>query len=290
MQYLRALCPKLPRPPEPPVFDNATCGLAPLASCCTSPTSQHVSLPSAEQLISIRGQVFVFLFLRQMSGRLALIFLAVKMVVFHIIVMSSVSTSLSAMMPVPSALHWNPKMVTKIPVNDGGHLIVLISVVDRCQSTTACYNVVDCFQAYTAHPASRTDIVMQNLALIVPSLKSLVFSSNNQSLSYYVVLNQISLVCRVYYKYRKQTLLQKYLDHHGCLERRHDFTKDPSRSQKHCIIMRALCLTLPTLLNNQCSTLPHAAYLYPQVAVFVKFLACFLAMLPLASEPDRFCT
>ena len=49
-------------------------------------------LPSAGQLISIRRQVFVFLFLRQMSGRLALIFLAVGMVVSHIIVMSSVST------------------------------------------------------------------------------------------------------------------------------------------------------------------------------------------------------
>ncbi|XP_062508363.1 dynein regulatory complex subunit 3-like isoform X2 [Corticium candelabrum] len=48
--------------------------------------------------------------------------------------------------------------------------------------------------------------------------------------------NKISLVCKVYYKYRKQTLLQKYLDHHGCLERRHDFTKDPSRSQKHCFL------------------------------------------------------
>ena len=48
-------------------------------------------LPSAGQLISIRRQVFVFLFLRQMSGRLALMFLAVGMVVFHIIVMSSVS-------------------------------------------------------------------------------------------------------------------------------------------------------------------------------------------------------
>ena len=32
MQYLRALCPKLPRPPKPPVFDNASCGLSPLAS------------------------------------------------------------------------------------------------------------------------------------------------------------------------------------------------------------------------------------------------------------------
>ena len=64
------------------------------------------------------------------------------------------------MMPVPSALHWNPKMATNIPVNDGGHLIVSISVVHWCQSTTACHNVVDCFQAYTAHSASRTDIAM----------------------------------------------------------------------------------------------------------------------------------
>ena len=64
------------------------------------------------------------------------------------------------MMPVPSALHWNPKMATNFPVNDGGYLIVSISVVRRCQSTTACHNVVDCFQAYTAHAASRTDITM----------------------------------------------------------------------------------------------------------------------------------
>ena len=63
-------------------------------------------------------------------------------------------------MLVPSALHWNPKMATNIPVNDGGHLIVSISVVHWCQSNTACHNVVDCFQAYTAHVASRTDIMM----------------------------------------------------------------------------------------------------------------------------------
>ena len=64
------------------------------------------------------------------------------------------------MMPVPSALHWNPKMATNIPVNDGGHQIVSISVVYWCQSTTACHNVVDCFQAYTAHAESRTDITI----------------------------------------------------------------------------------------------------------------------------------
>ena len=32
------------------------------------------------------------------------------------------------MMPVPSALHWNPKMTTNVPVDNGGHLIVSISV------------------------------------------------------------------------------------------------------------------------------------------------------------------
>ena len=63
-------------------------------------------------------------------------------------------------MLVPSALHWNPKMATNILVNDGDHLIVSIRVVRRCRSTTACHNVVVCFQAYTAHAASRTDITM----------------------------------------------------------------------------------------------------------------------------------
>ena len=32
-----------------------------------------------------------------------------------------------------------------------------------------------------------------------------------------VVLNQMSLVCKVYSKHRKQTLLQRYLDYHGHL-------------------------------------------------------------------------
>ena len=64
------------------------------------------------------------------------------------------------MMPVPSALHCNPKMTTNSPVNDGGHLIVSISVDHWCQITTICHNVVECFQGYTAHAASRTDITM----------------------------------------------------------------------------------------------------------------------------------
>ena len=47
------------------------------------------------------------------------------------------------MIAVPSALHWNHKMATNIPVNDGGHLIVSISVVYRFQSITVCHTVVD---------------------------------------------------------------------------------------------------------------------------------------------------
>ena len=80
------------------MFDIATYGLTPLASRCTSPNFMDVflpMLPSERQLISIRRQVFVFLSLRQTSGRLAFIFRAAGMVVSHIIVMLFVSTSLS---------------------------------------------------------------------------------------------------------------------------------------------------------------------------------------------------
>ena len=42
------------------------------------------------------------------------------------------------MMPVPSALHWNPKMTTNIPVNNEGHLIVSISVVPKHYSLPQC--------------------------------------------------------------------------------------------------------------------------------------------------------
>ena len=64
------------------------------------------------------------------------------------------------LMPVPPALHWNLKMPTNVPVDDGGDLIVAISVVRRCHSTTACHSVVDCLQACTAHAANGTDIPM----------------------------------------------------------------------------------------------------------------------------------
>ena len=54
------------------------------------------------------------------------------------------------LMPVPSTRHWNPIIATNVPVDDGGYLIVSISVVRRCEGTTACHNVVDCLQACTA--------------------------------------------------------------------------------------------------------------------------------------------
>ena len=88
-------------------------------------------LPSAGQLMSIRRQVFVFLFLRH-----------VWTIGFDLLGSGDGGIPHSnvirlhepiRMMPVPSALHWNPKMVANIPVNDGGHLIVSISVVHRCQ-------------------------------------------------------------------------------------------------------------------------------------------------------------
>ncbi len=162
MQYLRALCSKLPRPPKPSVFDNFTCGLSLLASRCTSPTSQHVfanvaisrtadinkktsvCLPISETDVWTIG----FDFLGSWDGDIP----------HHSNVIRLHKPI--RMMPVPSALHWNIKITTNISVNDGGHLIVSISVVHRCQSTTACHNVIDCFQGYTAHAVSRTDITM----------------------------------------------------------------------------------------------------------------------------------
>ena len=119
-----------------------------------------------------------------------------------------------------------------------------------------------------------------------------------------VVLNQISPVYKVYYKYRKQTLLQKYLDHHGCLERRHDFTKDPSRSQKHCFLevlqvvmtwnnVQPPCNTCVHCAqssqdhrNQQCSTMPHAAYLHSQFAVLRQLLSMFFANVAISRTTD----
>ena len=75
------------------------------------------------------------------------------------------------MMPVPSALHYTPKMTTNVPVDNRGYLIVSIKVVYWCQFTTACHSVVNCFQAYTAKAESGTDISMQNVALIIRSPK-----------------------------------------------------------------------------------------------------------------------
>ena len=87
------------------------------------------------------------------------------------------------LMPIPPPLHWNLKKPINVPVDDGGDLIVSISVVRRCHCTTACHNVVDCLQACTAHGASGTDISMQDVVLVVTRPESLVLSSHHQSLS-----------------------------------------------------------------------------------------------------------
>ena len=68
-------------------------------------------------------------------------------------------------------------MTKNVPVDNRGHLILSIGVVHRCQGTTVCHDVVNCFQAYTAQAESGTDISMKNVVLIIASPKSLVLSS-----------------------------------------------------------------------------------------------------------------
>ena len=85
-------------------------------------------LPSVGQLISIRRQVFVFVIsetdVRTIGNNLPsskddCIPHHSNVVRLHKPIM---------MMPVPSALHWKPKMTTNVPEDNGGHLIVSISV------------------------------------------------------------------------------------------------------------------------------------------------------------------
>ena len=162
MQYLRALCPKLPRPPNHHCLTTPHAAylhsqvtvlrqLLPmfLANVAISRTADINKKTGACLLIS-ETDVWTICFDLPGSGDGGIPHHS------NVIRLHEPIT----MMPVSSALLWNPKMTTNIPVNDGGHLIVSISVVRRCQSTTACHNVVDCLQAYTAHAASRTDITM----------------------------------------------------------------------------------------------------------------------------------
>ena len=97
-------------------------------SACFLPT-----LPSAGQLMSMRRQVLAFLSLRQMSGRLAgfdLPYSGDGRIPHHYDIISLHMRI--RLMPIPPALHWNLKMPTNVPVNDGGDLNVSISVVCRC--------------------------------------------------------------------------------------------------------------------------------------------------------------
>ena len=78
------------------------------------------TLPSAGQLMSMSRQVLAFLSLRQMSGRLALNFPAVGMVVSQIDHYDVIRLHKPIrLMPIPPALHWNLKMPTNVPVKDG---------------------------------------------------------------------------------------------------------------------------------------------------------------------------
>jgi hypothetical protein len=72
-------------------------------------------------------------------------------------------------------------LLAMLTVDDvsGGNPIVLFSVVFWCQSTTVSHNMTGCFQHTVA---SGNNILVQNVPLIIPSLKSLVLISNNQSL------------------------------------------------------------------------------------------------------------
>ena len=140
MQYLRALCPKLPRPPELLWSDIATCGLPP-PSRRTLPTSPHASYTDVAivRTADINKKTGISLFVSETN---------IWSVGFHLpcsgdgrgphhhdVVRLHKPIRL---IPVPPALHWNLKMPTNIPVDD---LIVSISVARRCHSTTACHNV-----------------------------------------------------------------------------------------------------------------------------------------------------
>ncbi len=142
--------------------DTATCSLPPLASYCILSTSQPVPGDVAiSTTADINKKTNVCLLIFETDVRMIGTDLPRSRngcIPHHSDVIRLHKPI--RMMPVPSALHWNPKMATNIPVNDGGHLIMSISVVRQCQSTSACHNVVDCFQAYTAHATSRTDIMM----------------------------------------------------------------------------------------------------------------------------------
>ena len=135
------------------------CGLPSAASHCVR---QLFSLFPGDVAISRtadinkKTQVFVLLFLKQMSGRLALINLFSSRdgcIPHHSDVVHLHKTI--RVMPVPSALHWNSKMITNVQVDIGSHLIVLISVVHRCQGT--------------AQAASETDTLMQNVIIMSSS-------------------------------------------------------------------------------------------------------------------------
>ena len=138
MQYLRALCPKLPRPPELLWSDIATCGLPP-PSRRTLPTSPHASHTDVAivRTADINKKTGVSLFVSETN---------IWSVGFHLPCsgdgrgphhhdVARLHKPIR-LIPVPPALHWNLKMPTNIPVDDGGDLIVLPVGVTALQPAT----------------------------------------------------------------------------------------------------------------------------------------------------------
>ena len=136
--YLRALCPKLSIPREPPGSNIATCILSPPASRHTLPTSQHASYRRCHgRTADINEKAGVSLLVSETdvrsigfdlpcsgNGRIPHHHDAVRL-----------RTPISCrLMPVPPALHWNLKMPQMFQcMDDGGDLIASISVFRRCQ-------------------------------------------------------------------------------------------------------------------------------------------------------------
>ena len=142
MQYLCALFPTQPKPLEQPVSDTlhvAYLHLQQVAVLC-----QLLSLFPDDVAISrtadINKKTSVCLFISETDVRtIGTDFLSSRD--GRIPYLSDVVRLHKPirMMPVPSSLHWNPKLPTNVSVDNGGHLIVSTSVVDRHQGTTACH-------------------------------------------------------------------------------------------------------------------------------------------------------
>ena len=139
MQYLHALCPELPIPRELPGFDIATWGLPPPAGRHTWPTSQRASYRRCHRKeADVNEKAGVSLLVSETEVRSVGFVLPCSgdgRIPHHYNVIRLHKPI--RLMPIPPALHWNLKMPTNVPVDDGSDLGLSISVVRRCHCTTA---------------------------------------------------------------------------------------------------------------------------------------------------------